>query len=63
MLNRILGRTKAKELTAEEIEQVAGAGCWSGWVNTRVCLQDNGFPEESTMCSEWANYTDWYSNC
>lgn len=34
MLNRILGRSKAEDLTTEEVEQVAGAGCWTETVGT-----------------------------
>ena len=52
MLNRILGRTKAKDLTAEEIEQVAGAGCWTEYTGTYVhqCY----YPPNYTM--PWSAY-------
>jgi hypothetical protein len=64
MLNRILGRTKAKDLTSEEIQQIAGAGCQTVYLNTWICTDYvwQGGSDE-TCYGTWKAYPDPYQSC
>lgn len=43
MNNRILPRSLARELTADEVAQVSGAGS-NPWCNERVWIEDPSYP-------------------
>lgn len=70
MLNRILGRTKAKELTSEEIQQIAGAGCHTEYVTTGFCrgassvtIDPNETCYDPTNGNNWTYQDDPYQVC
>jgi hypothetical protein len=65
MLNRILGRTKANDLTSEEIQQVAGAGCYTHYYDTYVCNYPplSGNPDEGFCYGPLEVHTDSYQVC
>jgi hypothetical protein len=63
MLNRILGRTKAKDLTSEEIQKVAGAGCHTTYYDTWVCYGLSGTNPDESCPGPMTNIGDQYTVC